>query len=32
MPYGDLERQAVQRFSCMADLLAAWCTIEERQE
>ncbi|MEA3274932.1 MAG: cyclic 2,3-diphosphoglycerate synthase [Pseudomonadota bacterium] len=32
MPYGDLERQAVQRFSSMADLDAAHCTIEEREE
>jgi predicted GTPase len=32
MPYGDLERQAVQRFSTRADLDAAECTIEEREE
>jgi len=32
MPYGDLERQAVQRFSKRADLDAADCTIEEREE
>ncbi len=32
MPYGDLERQAVQRFSVQADLDAADCTIEEREE
>ncbi|MBM3524962.1 MAG: GTPase, partial [Alphaproteobacteria bacterium] len=32
MPYGDLERQAVQRFVTMADLDAADCTIEEREE
>ena len=32
MPYGDLERQAVQRFSSHADLDAADCTIEEREE
>lgn len=32
MPYGDLERQAVQRFSTRADLDAADCTIEEREE
>ncbi len=32
MPYGDLERQAVQRFSKHADLDAADCTIEEREE
>jgi predicted GTPase len=32
MPYGDLERQAVQRFASFADLDAAACTIEEREE
>lgn len=32
MPYGDLERQAVQRFATRADLAAAHCTIEEREE
>jgi predicted GTPase len=32
MPYGDLERQAVQRFSSLADLDAAACTVEEREE
>jgi predicted GTPase len=32
MPYGDLERQAVQRFATLADLDAADCTIEEREE
>ena len=32
MPYGDLARQAVQRFSGRADLDAAECTIEEREE
>jgi len=32
MPYGDLERQAVQRFACRADLDAANCPIEEREE
>ncbi len=32
MPYGDLERQAVQRFASLADLDAATCTIEEREE
>jgi predicted GTPase len=32
MPYGDLERQAVQRFASLADLDAAACTIEEREE
>ena len=32
MPYGDLERQAVQRFASFGDLDAAACTIEEREE
>lgn len=32
MPYGDLERQAVQRFANIKDLDAAECTIEEREE
>src|SRR5918996_5208737 len=32
MPYGDLERQAVQRFADYADLDANDCTIEEREE
>jgi len=32
MPYGDLERQAVQRFATTADLDAADCTVEEREE
>ena len=32
MPYGDLERQAVQRFAEQADLDAAGCTVEEREE
>ena len=32
MPYGDLERQAVQRFASLGDLDAAACTIEEREE
>jgi predicted GTPase len=32
MPYGDLRRQAVQRFADYADLDAADCTIEEREE
>lgn len=32
MPYGDLEKQAVQRFACRADLDAAACTVEEREE
>lgn len=32
MPYGDLARQAVQRFASYADLAAHKCTIEEREE
>jgi len=32
MPYGDLEKQGVQRFATLADLDAAACTIEEREE
>lgn len=32
MPYGDLAKQAVQRFARLADLAAADCTIEEREE
>lgn len=32
MPYGDLSRQSVQRFASLADLDAAACTIEEREE
>ncbi len=32
MPYGDLARQRVQRFASAADLAAADCTIEEREE
>jgi predicted GTPase len=32
MPYGDLERQRVQRFATRADLDAAGCTAEEREE
>ena len=32
MPYGDLASQAVQRFETYEDLLAADCTIEEREE
>jgi len=32
MPYGDLARQAVQRFETRADLAAADCTVEEREE
>ena len=32
MPYGDLEKQAVQRFATRADLERAGCTLEEREE
>jgi len=32
MPYGDLERMRVQRIASRADLDAAQCTIEEREE
>jgi predicted GTPase len=32
MPYGDLARQVCQRFATRADLEAASCTIEEREE
>ena len=32
MPYGDLARQAVQRFATLDDLGQARCTIEEREE
>jgi predicted GTPase len=32
MPYGDLERQVVQRFAAPADLERAACTVEEREE
>ena len=32
MPYGDLLRQRCQRFASMADLAAAGCTNEEREE
>jgi len=32
MPYGDLERERVQRFARPGDLAAACCTIEEREE
>lgn len=32
MPYGDLGKQAVQRFAIRADLDTADCTIEEREE
>lgn len=32
MPYGDLERQRVQRFASNTDIAAAECTAEEREE
>ena len=32
MPYGDLANERVQRFETMADLAAAQCTVEEREE
>jgi predicted GTPase len=32
MPYGDLEKQSVQRFAVMEDLDRHRCTIEEREE
>jgi len=32
MPYGDLAKQAVQRFAAMKDLDDADCTVEEREE
>ena len=32
MPYGDLVRQAVQRFASLDDISEANCTIEEREE
>jgi predicted GTPase len=32
MPYGDLEKQAVQRFASFDDLDTANCTVEEREE
>jgi predicted GTPase len=32
MPYGDLERQAVQRFAHRGDLQRAGCSVEEREE
>lgn len=32
MPYGDLEKQAVQRFASYEDLERNKCTIEEREE
>lgn len=32
MPYGDLASERVQRFATAADLAAARCTVEEREE
>jgi predicted GTPase len=32
MPYGDLRKQAVQRFATEADLARFECTVEEREE
>lgn len=32
MPYGELRRQRVQRFATLADIDAADCTLEEREE
>jgi predicted GTPase len=32
MPYGELERQAVQRFATEDDMVTAQCTLEEREE
>jgi predicted GTPase len=32
MPYGDLARQAAQRFATLTDLDEAHCTVEEREE
>jgi predicted GTPase len=32
MPYGDLARQAVQRFATRDDLVTHECTVEEREE
>lgn len=32
MPYGDLVKERVQRFASLADLDAAQCTVEEREE
>jgi predicted GTPase len=32
MPYGDLERQAVQRFASVQDCDRQQCTVEEREE
>ena len=32
MPYGDLAKQAVQRFAALGDLDRGHCTVEEREE
>jgi predicted GTPase len=32
MPYGDLRKQAIQRFSDLEDLVKKQCTMEEREE
>jgi len=32
MPYGDLAKQACQRFACLEDMDTHKCTIEEREE
>ena len=32
MPYGELERQAMQRLATLEDLARAACTVEEREE
>jgi predicted GTPase len=32
MPYGELAKQSVQRFASLADVIAAQCTVEEREE
>ncbi|HKZ17636.1 MAG TPA: cyclic 2,3-diphosphoglycerate synthase [Geobacteraceae bacterium] len=32
MPYGNLERQVVERFACVEDMAIHECTIEEREE
>lgn len=32
MPYGDLEKQRLQRFASRSDMEAAGCTLEEREE
>jgi predicted GTPase len=32
VPYGNLERQVVERFACVEDMAIHECTIEEREE